>query len=613
MLGTHVAVSYWYDEQGKDDCDAGTRSQILAELDAWVQAKDVLTETQGQCLWITGVAGVGKSAIAITVVKNLLDRLPISSTNSSSQPDPNAPILGGQYYVKHSDETSDVHKLFPTLALQLAEVSPLAALAIENALMKKPTLASEFCLEQAQQLFLAPLEELVRIVEPRVVTVVVDGLDELKELELLHIEVLQTLARTLPQRSRLLLLSRIEGALSDIPKSSSPIKQRPLPRGGSQADVRNIFENELPHITSKLNSLDFPTDDHLDSLCKASDGFIIWAKRAIQWFKEVFKYKREPGLSAALNDLSALPPGDIGKLYRYILDHSLPTDIILHQDAISEIQSILRCLAVLEQPQSIGVIAALVSTVPAGVVHAHMKRLSGLYASTADITEETTPEPHKSFFDYLTSQDMKKDCFCVDCVDNRRSKPSAPALKHSEPKMNFYFDRKSVHFEVATGCFKIMENELHFNMGGFDSARLDNAEPPAKVPLHISYVCVSIGYHVEHSGKDFSHKICEWATKRMLFWLEVIALSGHKERAANILKALFEVNVSPWLFRPCSLNISRIFRNLPLRLLNSGITCSAFWIIFPPLFSDPLPICICPHCRSLRHHSIRAQIACPFG
>ncbi|KAJ7816032.1 hypothetical protein B0H13DRAFT_1740010, partial [Mycena leptocephala] len=128
---------------------------------------------------MTGIAGVGKTAIAMSTVQCLLDQQPLSANkgNRVGSVD-NAPNLLGQYFCNHKLDTCKYHCLFPTLAIQIAETSPAAAHIIDTALKKKPTLAHTFSLQQAEELFLKPLCHLAKASPSVTLVVVIDGVDE---------------------------------------------------------------------------------------------------------------------------------------------------------------------------------------------------------------------------------------------------------------------------------------------------------------------------------------------------------------------------------------------------------------------------------------------------
>jgi SOS-response transcriptional repressor LexA len=85
-----------------------------------------------------------------------------------------------------------------------------------------------------------------------------------------------------------------------------------------------------------------------------------------------------------------------------------------------------------------------------------------------------------------------------------------------------------------------MKEELHFNMGGFDSTRLHNDDAPAQVPAHVVYACASFIHHVVGSGEPFLGELRSWAKNSFLFWLEVMGLSYKARQGCDAMTTLKE-------------------------------------------------------------------------
>ncbi|KAF7358069.1 WD40 repeat-like protein [Mycena venus] len=135
-FGNLIATQYQSKDQDKEKCHEVTRATVLEKLDSWIQDSSN-EEFVDRCWWMTGIAGVGKTAIAISTVQYLLDRQPLSTKQDNSVGSVGeAPILYGQYFCNHKLDTSKLQCLFPTLAIQIAETSPAAAHIIDTALKK---------------------------------------------------------------------------------------------------------------------------------------------------------------------------------------------------------------------------------------------------------------------------------------------------------------------------------------------------------------------------------------------------------------------------------------------------------------------------------------------
>ena len=87
---------------------------------------------------MTGLAGVGKSAIALTTVQCLKDGRALSAKSDSETAGDEASRanLVAEYFVSFRDTTtSSIDSLFPTMAIQLARASPVAQVVLDDNLI----------------------------------------------------------------------------------------------------------------------------------------------------------------------------------------------------------------------------------------------------------------------------------------------------------------------------------------------------------------------------------------------------------------------------------------------------------------------------------------------
>jgi hypothetical protein len=122
--------------------------------------------------------------------------------------------LLGQFFVNHSlSDTATPHNIFPTIALELATASPVAAVLIHDSLKTNPTLANKLSVEQVDALYVRPLSAIVRH-NPGVVVILFDGIDELANTDGATLSsftsILSTAAIRLPPNVKLLVFSRPE-------------------------------------------------------------------------------------------------------------------------------------------------------------------------------------------------------------------------------------------------------------------------------------------------------------------------------------------------------------------------------------------------------------------
>jgi len=168
----------------------------------------------------------------------------------------------------------------------------------------------------------------------------------------------------------------------------------------------------------------------------------------------------------------------------------------------------------LHEPQSIGVIRALVPSNSSFDVLKSLKRLGSVIDTEPTLTTIPRRPPHKSFFDYLTS---------------------------SRAPDEFRISEAAAHRELASACFRIMRENLHFNMGGFDSPRLATGEACLKVSSPTFYACSFFTYHVQESGESFVEETSHWVNVLFLFWLEVMFLSeSHIHRTSGSIEKILK-------------------------------------------------------------------------
>ena len=153
-MRNHIAEKYQYHEQEKQTCHEATRTTVLEHIGTWIRDKST-GATMKHCRWVTSIPAAGKTPIAMTTARCLLAK-------ENEQPDfgDDAPSLYAQYFCNRKNNLSNIHNLFPTLALQLAEKSPAAASMIQTSLSNQPSFGYGFSRTQAESIFVNPLRHL---------------------------------------------------------------------------------------------------------------------------------------------------------------------------------------------------------------------------------------------------------------------------------------------------------------------------------------------------------------------------------------------------------------------------------------------------------------------
>jgi hypothetical protein len=276
VLQSRFAVSATRMEQEKDECHELTRNRWLADLDAW----------------ITGQPGVGKSAIALTVVECLEGGRAISPGTSESSADDQSTskaVLCGQFFVNHTlPETADPDRIFPTIAWQLAHSYPAAAISIYETLKRDKTVADRLSEKQAEALFLKPIS-VIALYHPGTIVSLFDGIDEMANTSSEVLErfttVMMKILPRFPSNAKVLAFSRPETSIiNQLAKVvHGRLRRSDLLTKDSEEDVRQFMTAELQKLVERCELPGWPKPDQVDLLCDYAAGHLGWASLAVRW------------------------------------------------------------------------------------------------------------------------------------------------------------------------------------------------------------------------------------------------------------------------------------------------------------------------------------------
>jgi hypothetical protein len=166
-----------YRWQGKSQCLAGTRTQLLSNVMAWVRGRGGGSGIDGnnnnngvsrqqRIFWLDGMAGTVKSTIAQTVARACSDE----------------GCLGASFFFSRGGGELETARTFvTTIAVQLVRSHPQLSMHICDALRAQSDIARRLLGDQWQHLIIGPCEHLCEAgAPPEPLVVVVDALDECK-------------------------------------------------------------------------------------------------------------------------------------------------------------------------------------------------------------------------------------------------------------------------------------------------------------------------------------------------------------------------------------------------------------------------------------------------
>ena len=140
----------------RQGCLRGTRKDVLGDIEHW------FTSEQGQhVFWLNGLAGTGKSTIAQTFAETAF----VDGK------------LGASFFCSRDfEDRSNLQKIFPTLAFQLACQYPGFRKKLLRVLQERPDVGQESLCSQMEKLIVGPLKA------TRIPTlIIIDALDECKD------------------------------------------------------------------------------------------------------------------------------------------------------------------------------------------------------------------------------------------------------------------------------------------------------------------------------------------------------------------------------------------------------------------------------------------------
>ncbi|KAJ7489213.1 hypothetical protein FB451DRAFT_1224054 [Mycena latifolia] len=299
----------------QSQCHPETRVEMLDDLWTWSSQSGV----ESNVLWLHGPAGSGKSAVAQSFCQDL-------------EKDGR---LGGSFFFKRGHASrGNAKKLIPTIAYQLALLLPELKRSISERIEADPSIIDRGLSTQLQKLIVEPCQ---RVVLPRPVVIVVDGLDEC-EGDKIQQEILRSFAFALngkPSPLRFFIASRPEPQIREIFEGVLDQFHRPLNICQAFEDVHRFLQDEFTRIhrehreTMATIPTPWPSRDVVDTLVEKSSGYFIYASTVIK-FVDDKNFRPTERLAAVLDitvpaSKSESPFGALDHLYTEILSGVPPT------------------------------------------------------------------------------------------------------------------------------------------------------------------------------------------------------------------------------------------------------------------------------------------------
>jgi hypothetical protein len=536
-------------------CLEGTRTKVLEDVQVWL-ARDSKNTGVNSLLWVNGQPGAGKSAIANSLRKRLINQgrhVMSFEFNQNSRPEATARVLWRSIAYQLADQFAGPRKV--TLD------------ALRNDDEKNGKNLELLTSQEVFDIFVVKAAETIRDIPlDRSPIVVIDALDECggdlgKSSSGRRVDLLATLKKwaKLPSNCKLIVTSRDE---VDIRNTLLEISTVVTLHAGSNvnkesmADARRYIQWRLEtHAKGESISgpgLSWPSPSDVEALGQRSAGLFIWAKIACDYvesgdaddrLKELLKSPRAPGV-------------EMSGLYVMMLNRAFPSN--LTDDEKYAILAITGTMIASSTPLSRETMVTLnnIDNRNPRITDAKAKWVANRLRSVL-VGDKIPQFAHLSFPDFLRSSTCPE---------------------------TFRFAGKQQHRRLALCSLKIL-SQLRFNICKLETSHLLNDEVPdltrrveTKIPIgsSLSYACQFWVDHLIQSDYDdeLRDAIWDFLRQKALFWLEAMSLLKKTGEASRMLAKLVQ-----WMSAPVctilnsSCTLLRLINTIVGSRPRSGFVC----------------------------------------
>ena len=510
-----------YDRRHRSSCLPHTREETLCDIKSWVDGDD-----EKSIFWLNGLAGTGKSSIANTIAHEYYEKN----------------MLGGSFFFSKDigGDVTRARKFFTTLARQLARISDIIQKHISKAVTEDETILDQSLPVQWRKLILNPLLDITANSARTTLVIVVDALDECRD-----VEDVETIVRALAEsrstttlRLRVLLTSRsyfnIRQGFRNLSKANyEDFILHDISRTIVDRDIGTLVKTRFEAIQLRRQfEIGWPGNETVDAIVQRAKGLFIWADTACRFIEEseLFINKRLRKLLEEDNYKIA-PEERLDSLYLTVLKESISPKTVTYD--VEELEEYCKLLK-----STLGAIAIMFSSVSilslSKLTGNDVLEMSGClekFTAILDIREERHSPVrlhHPSFRDFLLNQNR--------CIDKR-----------------FVIDETEAHADLACYCMDVMSSELKRNMCDIrQPGRLIKDVSKQLIEQCVSealqYACQYWVYHLHRSKatsptqdphkNGLETKAYGLLRAHLTHWLEALSLIGRIPESIHSIKLL---------------------------------------------------------------------------
>ncbi|KAJ2923248.1 hypothetical protein H1R20_g13846, partial [Candolleomyces eurysporus] len=509
-------------------CLEGTRSTLLVNVGCWMSGS--VSDSHSPPLYVLdGIAGIGKSTVAMTVAQRA------AGINS----------LGATFFFsRDQDDRKKSLGFVHTIAYQLAHYDASYGTAIAAAITRNPEALDKVLTQQFSLLVAKPLWTLL---EQRATPLVLvfDALDECIEpdasavLKLIMSSVCQlpNIKVFLTTRPELGLRSKYAGTKEASVFHLQEIEDLIVEHDISLYVLESLSAAKIEEaLGDSYNPHWQPTKEAKTQRVKMSGKLFIFASTALKFVLDDHELNPKAQLNKLIyaHSQGTSQLSELDKLYLYILESAKPGRNA--ENWLDGFKKTVGAVLVLQVPLSASVLERLLDEEPYTI----KARLAHLHAILAPVGEGLTLAyrvHHKSFPDFVTG-------------------PLCPP--------EFKIIEEEQHLDLARYCLQVMNKKLKFNICQVASQNqykelddlLNEGLDTDCIPKELEYaLCYWANHLSKLSGMDLSliTLLDEFAKNHLMHWLEALAYIKQLDIAQTALKEALSVLV-------CDISVVLMFK-----------------------------------------------------
>jgi hypothetical protein len=516
-----------YENQRHRQCLPETRVEILQEILNWVDS----TTTDQSIFWLNGMAGTGKSTIALTVAATLRDQ---------------DKVVASFFFKRGGGDLAHGRKLITTIAYQMSLRSQSLWLYVNEAIKKEPSLGQSASLqEQYDKLIIEPLRKLRMSSAPaRCFVLIIDALDECEEQKdiSLFLRLLGSVKNMPELGLRVFVTCRPQMPIQLSFRNSLTIRYEELKlhnvhRSVVDNDIEIFLRHELERIRRDRDlPSGWPKASQLQDLVEKAAGLFIFAATACRYIDgppQILPSQRLHQICSHTRTKHRSTK-ELDEMYLLILESSMSEDFT--EEEAEQVTIHFRHIV-----GSIVLLFDDLSTVELGhllfpdqeesrmLVEATIKPLQAVLDVPEDL-HEAVRILHLSFRDFLLDPER--------CTNHQLSVKEVDS-----------------HEALFADCLNLMSVNLQTNIcqlpgPGTLISDVDEDQVAQSLSPAVQYACRYWVDHLCYARMNAADDglLHQFLKQHYLHWLEAMSLIGKVAEAVRMVTRLEkEINVSSWL------------------------------------------------------------------